>query len=782
MNELNRNRGQRTIWVSILSAMVAGAASAQSYSQPGYPQSAGYGQAGYDDAQAGDPPSRVARVSVVVGNVSFESASVQQFSVAETNYPMTSGDRIYADLGANAEIQTGQLAVRMGQQTDLTVTAMTDTLAQFGLAQGSVHLRTFDLNQGEIVELDTPNVSLTVLEAGDVRVDVDAYGNTGVNVLSGQVQLDGNGVQEVLSQGERIYLAGSNPVQAQNLRGMRADGLDRFSQQRDSVYESAYAAEQDYLNPGTIGAEDLTAYGSWDDDADYGAVWYPTSIEVGWQPYRNGHWAYVGPWGWTWIGAEPWGFAPYHYGRWNRFGNRWGWIPGPPVVRPVYSPALVAFVGGGGFGAGVTAWFPLGPREAYRPWYRASDRYVNRVNVSNIYNRDSNQVRTIYNQRTVVNLYANTGNRPYANRMGATVAVSQDSFAGGRRVEQSMVRLNPQQVAGGQVMAQPPMVQQRSQGGQAPARAVPQQMQRPVLASQGAADRRQGNGGPRMQGGFQRPQGQQPQENQQGRLPQQQGEPSQLQRQQPQQGQPQQPERYQPGQGRNLQNQGQQESQPGQRPQQPVPTQSQQPDRSPQQQPGAPRDNGYNPRPGIDGDPRLRNDRQQPQRSVQEQPQQQLQQPGRTQPQQSVPQAVTQPQTPAQQPQQPGRFPQQQVAPQGNVYNPGAVQEGQQGVRQQQPVQQLQQNIQPQQQPAQLQATPPRIVQQQQQEPQRAPQPMPPSPPPPRPQPVQPQQQPQPQPRQQQFQQLAPPQRPQAPVGVPMPRGGPVQPVNPPKL
>lgn len=743
MNEVIGKKGQQTVWmaVSVGAMLLYGTAGAQSYSQPGYPQSAGYGQVGYDDAQAGDPPSRVARVSVVVGNVSFEPASVQQFSVAETNYPMTSGDRIYADLGANAEIQTGQLAVRMGQQTDLTVTAMTDTVAQFGLAQGSVHLRSFDLDQGEVVELDTPNVSLTVLEAGDVRVDVDAYGNTAINVISGQVQVDGNGVQEVLSQGERIYLVGNNPVQAQNLRGMRADGLDRFSQQRDSVYEGAYAAEQNYLNPGTIGAEDLTAYGSWDNDADYGAVWYPTTIDVGWQPYRNGHWAYVGPWGWTWIGAEPWGFAPYHYGRWNRFGNRWGWIPGPPVVRPVYSPALVAFVGGGGFGAGVTAWFPLGPREVYQPWYQASPRYVNRVNVSNIYSRDSNQVRSIYNQRSVVSMYANTGNRPYANRMGATVAVSQENFAGGRRVDQSMVRLNPQQVAGGQVMAQPPMVRQRPQGGQSPARAVPQQMQRPVLASQGAADRRQGNGGPRM------PQ-QQQQSGQQGQQPQR-GQPNQ------QPGQFQQPQPVQNPQGQR------QQGQPAQVQQQ-APIQQQQPGRGQQ-----PQGNVNNPHQVVEGEQNPQSYRQQP---VQAQPQQ----PNRQQPSQSIQQAPVQ-QAPAQQPQRPDRLPQQpQTDTQNNVYRPRTEQErqpGQQFNRPQQP-----QPAQQQQQPMQ----PPHVVQQQMQapiqpqQPQRVPQPMP------QPQPTQPQPRPepaQPQPRQQ-FQQAPSQPRPQAPVGAPPPHAGPVQPVN----
>ena len=439
-------------------------------------------QPGMDDPNAVDPPTRVARVSVLQGNVSLEPASVQQFNAAELNYPMTTGDRIYADVGAVAELQTGQIAVRLGQQTDLTVTAMTDTLAQFGLAQGSVHLRTFNVYQGEAVELDTPSVAVTVLQAGDVRINVDpSTGDTTIGVFSGQVQVNGNNVQQVLEPGEWVLVA---PNGAQPIRGMQADGLDSFSAQRDGLYLNAMATEQQYVNPGTIGAEDLSGYGTWQ-DSDDGPVWYPANVAVGWQPYQDGHWAWVAPWGWTWIEYEPWGFAPFHYGRWGHIGGRWGWMPGPPIARPVYSPALVTFVGGANFsigGVGVTAWFPLGPGEVYHPWYHASGLYTNRVNVSNIYNRNVTQVRNIYNQRTVVNNYT-VVNNTYANRQVGTVAVSHDTFAGGRRVQGAQVHADAQQMAGAQVLPHPIVSPERGTVIGTPARAVPPVMSRPVLAS-----------------------------------------------------------------------------------------------------------------------------------------------------------------------------------------------------------------------------------------------------------------------------------------------------------
>ena len=66
-------------------------------------------------------------------------------------------------------------------------------------------------------------------------------------------------------------------------------------------------------------------------------------VAAGWAPYRYGRWAWVSPWGWTWIDDARWGFAPFHYGRWAYASNRWCWVPGPRYVHAVYAPALVAW-------------------------------------------------------------------------------------------------------------------------------------------------------------------------------------------------------------------------------------------------------------------------------------------------------------------------------------------------------------------------------------------------------------------------------------------------------
>ncbi len=180
----------------------------------------------------------------------------------------------------------------------------------------------------------------------------------------------------------------------------------------------------------------------------------------GWQPYTTGHWAYVAPWGYTWVDDAAWGYAPFHYGRWVQWQGRWGWVPGPPQVRPVYAPAFVAFVGGGpGFslgvsfgGGGVAAWFPLGVAEPFVPWYHCSPAYVRTVNVSNVNIAVIHNVTIVNNYNVFINRVAtartveeiHVENITYVNR-GHVFAVNASAMSSGARVQQAAIHLNVQQ-------------------------------------------------------------------------------------------------------------------------------------------------------------------------------------------------------------------------------------------------------------------------------------------------------------------------------------------------
>jgi hypothetical protein len=460
-----------------------------------------------------DPPNRVARISVIQGNVSLEPNGVDAFSPAEINYPLTSGDRVYADNNSFAELQTAGLAVRLGNGADVTLSSLTDNIAQFGLAQGSIRVRTRSLyafnGQPGTVEVDTPNGAILVDQPGDIRVDSYPQDDTTVvTVSSGAVEVTGQNLDQQLGPNQSLRLAGSNPLYAEQVQLLPPDSLDQFDQQREQRRGRASAYQ--YVSPDMIGAADLDDYGDWQpanqDNQGYGAVWYPRSVPAGWTPYSNGHWAWVAPWGWTWVEAEPWGFAPFHYGRWANFGGRWGWVPGPPPaafggeVRPIYSPALVAFVGGGGGGlsisiGAVAAWFPLGPREAYQPWYHASPAYCNRVNVTNIYSTNVTEVHNTYINRTV-NVYntTNVTNVTYVNRSVATVVVPQRALASGQAIGQAQrIQLTPQvraQLSAAPIVPHPVVTPATAMVAvKAPARAVPPMQARPVVETRQGFER-----------------------------------------------------------------------------------------------------------------------------------------------------------------------------------------------------------------------------------------------------------------------------------------------------
>jgi hypothetical protein len=403
-------------------------------------------------ADQGDAPARVARLSVIKGSVSLQPSGENQWGQASLNYTVTTGDRIYTDQGSRAELEVGPSAVRLSETIDLTMANLNDQLMQLGLGQGTIRVSVYQLPSGNTVEIDTPNGALTVLGPGSYRVDTDPNsGYTLVSVNRGSLQVSGGGTDQTVGTGQAVQLTGTGPVQVAFVSLPAPDDFDQWSMQRDRRIESSAAAR--YVSRYVPGYDDLDDYGRWEAVAEYGPVWYPGAIPPGWVPYRFGYWAWVEPWGWTWVEAEPWGFCPFHYGRWAFIAGAWGWVPGPVALVPVYSPALVAFVGGSGFsfsfsfgGLGVAAWFPLGPGEPFVPWYHYSPGYLRQVNITN--------VRNVTNITNITNI-TNVNNLTYVNRNVATTAVPATVFRSGQSVASQAVHVSPEQIARAQVIAHP---------------------------------------------------------------------------------------------------------------------------------------------------------------------------------------------------------------------------------------------------------------------------------------------------------------------------------------
>src|SRR6266480_1760267 len=416
-----------------------------------------------------DPPGRVGRLSFVAGSVSFRPGDVDDWVAATVNYPLHNGDHLWTDSDARAEITVGSTAFRLAPLSAFGFLALDDRTAQVRLSQGLLNVRVRDLGDDESLEIDTPSGAVSLLRSGVYRVDVDTTGDTtSVTVRSGEAEVTAAGSAfPVHREQTALVVAGDSPTYDVH-DAIRSDDWEDWCASRDRRWDDSRSAR--YVSRGVIGYEDLDDNGDWRETPDYGAVWVPRGVATGWAPYRYGHWAWVEPWGWTWIDDASWGFAPFHYGRWVYFGDGWAWVPGRVVARPVYAPALVVFVGGRNWslaiagGSGV-AWFPLAPEEPYVPAYRASHTYIRNVNVTNV---------------TVTNINVtnvNVTNINYRNRHqpDAVTVVSHETFVESRPVNRGVIvvprdRLDEARVVGAtarvapdrrSVLAQPAVVETR---------------------------------------------------------------------------------------------------------------------------------------------------------------------------------------------------------------------------------------------------------------------------------------------------------------------------------
>ena len=373
-----------------------------------------------------DPPGRVARLNYIQGSVAYQVSGDQDWVQADPNRPLTAGDNLWVDKNSRGEVHIGSTAIRMSSETGISFLTLDDNTVQLQLAQGAIEVHVRDVSSDNALEIDTPNLAFTIDSGGEYRIETDPNGGSSiVTVRQGQGEVTGGGDSWNLRDGQQYTFNGTDQLSYDASQAPGYNDFENWCQSRNQRENASQSAK--YVSRDTDGYYDLDEYGDWHTDPDYGAVWVPRGVEAGWAPYHTGHWVFVAPWGWTWVDAEPWGFAPFHYGRWARWHDSWCWVPGPRQVRPVYSPAMVGWVGGGAGGLAV-GWFPLGPREVFVPGYRVSDRYVRAVNLTN--------TRTI-NQTYIASVYQSRGaNVRYVNSSvsGAVTTVPRNVFTSAQPV------------------------------------------------------------------------------------------------------------------------------------------------------------------------------------------------------------------------------------------------------------------------------------------------------------------------------------------------------------
>jgi hypothetical protein len=410
----------------------------------------------------GDPPGTVGRLAFADGSVSFHDQDDATWTKAIVNTPLTSGDGVWTEPQAHSELSVAGTRVRLDGATQLDMLAIDDSQTRLQLGQGRLDVRAYTLDSKMPYRIVTPRGTITLSQPGDYYVAAGSTEDaTRLGVRSGSAELLGlNGQTTTIQAGQVVEISGDVGAPQLHTLTTAPPVLPAYWAVRDK--QVTYDPPTQYLSSGITGYEDMNAYGSWSKDSQYGDVWTPRTIPANWQPYRTGHWSNVAPWGWTWIDDQPWGYAPYHYGRWANSNNRWVWVPPQRDVPPVYAPALVAFIGGveltatlGKQSSAPVGWFPLGPNETYVPSYTTDRDYYNRINRSSQIQQSALDDRWQRTQRGEP--AAAVPGKALLNQRFATV-VPSDVFVHSQPVARATLQVSPEKIAAAPValVAAPP--------------------------------------------------------------------------------------------------------------------------------------------------------------------------------------------------------------------------------------------------------------------------------------------------------------------------------------
>jgi hypothetical protein len=358
-----------------------------------------WAQEGDDSNDAGEAGHGVARISLLNGDVSAQRGDSGDTVAAAVNGPLVAGDHLLTGPAARAEIQFDWANfVRLGTDTEVRLASLENNHFQVQLGKGTITLAVIRDSSGE-VEIDTPNMAFQPRQRGVYRVSVTDDGQTEVTVRAGEGETYTPQGTEAVQAGQTMIVRGDvNDPEFQVVQAIPVDDWDRWNQQRDQGLLNTRSYQ--YVSPEIGGAGELDSYGRWVYEAPYGWVWSPNGVGPEWAPYRDGRWTWLDWYGWSWVSYDPWGWAPYHYGRWFRSpGFGWCWFPGPIYHHYYWRPALVSFFGFGrggvgvGLGFGSIGWVPLGPHEAFHPWYgrgsygfRGNANFANSVRETNVTN------------------------------------------------------------------------------------------------------------------------------------------------------------------------------------------------------------------------------------------------------------------------------------------------------------------------------------------------------------------------------------------------------------
>ena len=399
------------------------------------------------------PPNRVGRVSFVSGNVELRGPAGAGWANAELNWPVFTGEALRTGPRSRGEMEIGANTIALSDGSDIAITGLRDRVTEITLSHGRIGASLRQAGENESVEVSIPQGAVLLLTPGSYDIDTGSGDQTTrIAVFEGKSKFVGANSDIPITAGHTVVLKDLDATAA-TVEPAAPDPFTEWCRERG--YDETGLAAPYYVSAYMTGFAALDSAGTWKMSSEYGAVWLPTA-SADWAPYRIGHWRWIAPWGWTWIDDQSWGFAPSHYGRWVLIDEHLAWVPGGFIERPLYTPAVVAFLGTPGVGlssedGATVAWFPLAPGEAYWPSYARDVDYVRDLNRGNV--EDVGKISMPANGEPPLEVF----DEDFANRQYASV-VPRSVFLNGRPVASALMTLPDQRLRDAPVLMASPQL------------------------------------------------------------------------------------------------------------------------------------------------------------------------------------------------------------------------------------------------------------------------------------------------------------------------------------
>ena len=289
-----------------------------------------------------------AHVSVVDGTATLEREG--RIEAAMENTPLLAGDRLRTERGRVSILYADGSSLDVDQYSSIDL--LSESLLR--LNGGRIRLAVVRVTSAQPLRVDGAGATAWINQPGEYRVSLGDPRVTSPELtlatLRGSAELVSAAGRTLLRAGTAAATTASTaPTAPWTINVSPTDEFDRWSEEQRNARSGSQSIP--YI-PSELSAYSgtLDTSGSWEYQETYGYVWYP-SVGVGWWPYCDGRWSFLGGFGWTWTGGPRWSYPTHHYGRWGNNSNRWYWIPDRR-----WSPAWVSWAHAPGY----VGWSPLG--------------------------------------------------------------------------------------------------------------------------------------------------------------------------------------------------------------------------------------------------------------------------------------------------------------------------------------------------------------------------------------------------------------------------------------